>query len=69
MDGLDGLQTCEDELLGPPLNADAMGAHHLGGAVKDDCRPDAGLRLGVMDAPNEGRLRLYVGDGDRDYQV
>ena len=45
MDGLDGLQTCEDELLGPPLNADAMGVHHLGGAVKDDCRPGVGLRL------------------------
>jgi len=45
MGGLDGLQICEDELLGPPLNADAMGAHHLGGALKDDCRPDAGLLL------------------------
>jgi hypothetical protein len=45
MDDLGGLQTCEDALLGPPLNADAMGAHHLGGALKDDCRPDAGLLL------------------------
>jgi hypothetical protein len=45
MDDLGGLQTCEDALLGPPLNADAMDAHHLGGALKDDCRPDAGLLL------------------------
>jgi hypothetical protein len=45
MGGLDDLQTCEDELLGPPLNADAMGAHHLGEALKDGCRPGVGLLL------------------------
>jgi hypothetical protein len=45
MDGLDGLQTFEDGQLCHPLNADAMGAHHLGGAVKDDCRPGVGLLL------------------------
>jgi hypothetical protein len=43
MDDLGGLQTCEDELLGPPLNADAMGAHHLDEDVKDGCRPGVGL--------------------------
>jgi hypothetical protein len=39
MDGLGGLQTCVDELLGPPQNADAMGAHHLDEDAKDGCRP------------------------------
>jgi hypothetical protein len=45
MDDLGGLQTCEDERLGPPLNADAMGAHHLGEALKGGCRRGAGLLL------------------------
>jgi hypothetical protein len=45
MGGLDDLQTYGDALLGPPLNADAMGAHHLGEALKDGCRPGVGLLL------------------------
>jgi hypothetical protein len=45
MDDLGGLQTCGDELLGPPLNADAMGAHHLDEDVKDGCRPGVVLLL------------------------
>jgi hypothetical protein len=45
MDDLGGLQTCGDELLGPPLNADAMGDHHLDGDVKDGCRPGVVLLL------------------------
>jgi hypothetical protein len=62
----------EDVLHDPNLNEGATDGHRPDGAWLDDCRPDVGLpirTMGVMDAPNVGRLRLYVGDGDRDYQV
>jgi hypothetical protein len=42
MDDLGDLQTCVGELLGPPLSADAMGAHHRGEDAKDGCRPGVG---------------------------
>jgi hypothetical protein len=45
MDDLGGLQTCGAEPLGPPLSADAMGAHHRGEDAKDGCRPDVGHLL------------------------
>jgi hypothetical protein len=45
MDGLGDRRTCEDGQLCHPLNADAMGAHHLDEAVKDDCRLGVGLTL------------------------
>jgi hypothetical protein len=45
MDDLGDLQTCAGELLGPPLSADAMGAHHRGEDAKDGCRPGVGHLL------------------------
>jgi hypothetical protein len=45
MDDLVGLQTCAGELLGPPLNADAMGVHHLDEDEKDGCRHGVVLQL------------------------
>ena len=45
MGDLGDLQTCGAEPLGPPLSADAMGAHHRGEDAKDGCRPGVGHLL------------------------
>ena len=42
---LGDLQICAGELLGPPLSADAKGAHHRGEDAKDGCRPGVGHLL------------------------